>query len=84
MTPLDVAMRDWAGSNPTARRSVRAADEALLKFVADAFTELGHDRREARLRAIALMSVGVARLHSPWKVPKSQAERLLAMLVSLD
>ena len=63
---LDVAMRDWAGSNDLAASAVRGADEQLLRFVERAFRDLGHDRAAARVRAVISGSrAGPARAHSP-------------------
>lgn len=80
MRPLDAAMRDWAGSNDTAAEAVRAADAALLGFVETAFAELGHGEQDARLRALVLLSVGVAHVHSPWPAPPNAPDRLLDLL----
>lgn len=82
MRPLDVAMRDWSGSNEAAAAAVRAADAALLDFIATAFEELGHDRSDARLRAMTLLSVGVARIHTPWRTTAADAERIIELCCS--
>jgi AcrR family transcriptional regulator len=81
MGPLDTAMRDWAGTNPVAAESVRAADEALLRFIERAFRDLGHATAEARTRALLLFSTGVARVHPPWPVPGRILDRVLDVLV---
>jgi AcrR family transcriptional regulator len=80
MVPLDTAMRDWAGSNPIAAASVRAADEQLMRFIAKAFRDLGYARREAQVRAQLLLSVGVARVMPPWKTLASDANLVLRIL----
>ena len=77
---LDVAMRDWAGSNDLAASAVRGADEQLLRFVERAFRDLGHDRAAARVRALTLVSVGVARVIPPWRLPRTTAEQILEIL----
>ncbi len=66
MVPHDAAMRDWAGASPAAARAVRQADETLLRFVEQAFVDLGHDRRGAQVRAELLLAVAVARISPPW------------------
>jgi AcrR family transcriptional regulator len=80
MVPLDAAMRDWAGSNPTAAASVKAADEHLVRFIARAFEDLGYPRREAQVRAQLLQSVGVARVIPPWKTIADDTELVLEIL----
>jgi len=81
MRPLDAAMRDWAGTDPVAAEAVRAADAALLRFLERAFRDLGIDQVDARVRAVALLSVGVARVHAPWPVPATAADRIVDLLV---
>ncbi len=80
MVPLDAAMRDWAGSNPTAAVSVRAADEHLMRFIAQAFEDLGYPLREAQVRAQLLQSVGVARVIPPWRTLADDTELVLEIL----
>lgn len=82
MAPLDAAMRAWAGSDEVAAAAVRASDEVLLRFMERALRDLGHDRHEARLRAVVLLSTGAARVHAPWKLPRDFGDRVLR-LVSL-
>lgn len=80
MAPLDAAMRDWAGSNDLAAVAVRDTDEQLLRFVERAFVDLGHDTDAARIRALLLISVGVARVLPPWSLPEGTAEQILEIL----
>jgi AcrR family transcriptional regulator len=80
MLPLDAAMRDWAGSNPVAAQAVRDADEILLRFIEQAFLDLGHDRRGARTRATLLLSAGVARISPPWPLGTRRADAFDAVL----
>lgn len=83
MRPLDAAMRDWAGSNPAAAEAVRAADAALLDFMVAALVELGHAAREARIRAVVLLSVGTARVHAPWPVDAGDARWIVDFLATV-
>jgi AcrR family transcriptional regulator len=80
MAPLDAAMRDWAGSNDVAASAVRSSDDVLLRFMERALRDLGHDRADARLRAVVLLSTGVARVHAPWKLPAHAGERVLDLV----
>lgn len=80
MVMLDAAMRDWAGSDPLAADSVRAADEQLLRFLASAFEDLGYPGRDAELRAQLMLSIAVARVMPPWKSVTGELEPVLRIL----
>jgi AcrR family transcriptional regulator len=80
MGPLDAAMRDWAGSNPLAATAVREADKILLRYVEQAFRELGFQRRDAQLRATLLFAAGVARIHPPWRPAIRSIDDVLEVL----
>lgn len=81
MRPLDAAMREWAETNEAAAAAVEAADAALLAFAASALVDLGHSRAEARIRAVMLLSIGTARVRSPWKLQRSAARRMIDIVV---
>lgn len=80
MQPLHAAMRDWAAHDAGAADAVRAADEQLLRFVEQAFVDLGHDTDGARTRALLMFSVGVARVDPPWKVSGRILDDVLEVL----
>jgi AcrR family transcriptional regulator len=80
MRSLDAAMRDWAGSNPVAAEAIRAADEHLLLFMSRAFRDLGYSDSESQLRAQILLSFGVARVVTPWRVQADNDDRMLEIL----
>ena len=73
-------MRAWAAGNELAADAVHQADELLLRYVEQAFRDLGFDRREAQLRALLLFSVGVARVHPPWRPAVRSIDDILAVL----
>lgn len=81
---LDAAMRDWAGSNAVAAEAVRAADTVVLRFIERAFADLGYPAVEAQVRAQLLLSVGVARIRPPWRVPGDPFDTFLEVLAPLD
>lgn len=80
MGPLDAAMRDWAGSNELAADAVSQADQFLLRYVEQAFRDLGFSTRDAQLRALLLVSVGVTRIHPPWRPAMRSIDDILAVL----
>ena len=80
MGPLDTAMRDWAGSNELAAEAVGHADEILLRYLEQAFRDLGFSRRDAQLRALLLFSAGVARIRPPWRPAVRSIDDVLDVL----
>ncbi len=61
---LDHAMRVWATMDPRAEVTLRRAETKVLAFLTDAFSDLGFDADEARLRATVLLSANVSPLLS--------------------
>nr|WP_240959174.1 TetR/AcrR family transcriptional regulator [Rhodococcus sp. HNM0563] len=55
----EVAIRDWARTDPQVAESVRALDQRIMSVVENAFHELGFDDREARIRAGTLVYAGI-------------------------
>ena len=84
MGPLDAAMRDWAGANALAAEAVARADEILLRYLEQAFRDLGFDQRDAQLRALLLFSTGVARIHPPWRPAVRSIDDVLDVLAPAD
>jgi AcrR family transcriptional regulator len=80
MGPLDVAMRDWATSNPVAAAAVHDADTVLLRFIEGAFIDLGYPRRDAQVRAQLFFSVGIARVTPPWRIGAKPFDAVLDVL----
>jgi AcrR family transcriptional regulator len=80
MGPLDAAMRDWAGSNASARHAVEKSDRQLLVFIERAFRELGHVGRGAKTRAHLLLAMGVARITPPWPSSSGDFDDVLELL----
>ncbi|MEL6984088.1 MAG: TetR/AcrR family transcriptional regulator, partial [Actinomycetota bacterium] len=77
---LDMAMRDWAGSDRAAAAAVERVDESLLGFVAEAFGDLGFDTAESQVRAHAWIAFGVARIRPPWPVDGEVVDRFIDLL----
>ncbi|MCB1249573.1 MAG: TetR family transcriptional regulator [Acidimicrobiales bacterium] len=80
MATLYAAMRAWGASDPVAAEAVRAADAALLAFVAEAFRDLGYATADARVRAELLFAIGVARLDTPWPPAAGSLRAVLEVL----
>ncbi|MEO5902162.1 MAG: TetR/AcrR family transcriptional regulator [Ilumatobacteraceae bacterium] len=78
--PLDAAMRDWAGSNATARAAVEHADRQVLLFIERAFRDLGHPGRAAQIRAHLMFAMGVARIAPPWPSARTEFDEVLTLL----
>ena len=82
--PLDVAIRDWAGTNDAAADAVERFDATIFEFIEQAFAELGHDRSEARARAMLLFGIAVARMNPPWRGSGKSLDEALALLIERD
>jgi AcrR family transcriptional regulator len=57
---IELAIRDWARRNATARRAVDEVDERRIGYTAQCFSALGFDIAEARSRAFILYGYQVA------------------------
>jgi AcrR family transcriptional regulator len=79
--PLDQAMRDWAGSNRSAAAAVEEADAAALRFIEQAFLDMGTTRADARARALVLYSALTSRAKAPWSGPASTFDAALKLLI---
>jgi hypothetical protein len=79
--PLDVAMRDWAGTNASAAEAVERFDAAIFAFIEEALVELGHDQRAARARAMLLFGIAVARMTPPWRGTAKSIDDAIDLLV---
>lgn len=77
---LDAAMRDWAAGHAGAAEAVRTADAVLLRFVEQAFLDMGCDESGARVRAQLFASAGVARLTPPWPLEPDPFDAFLDAL----
>ena len=65
MSRLSIAMRAWAESDPRALTAVQRHDEQVLGFLADCMQAHGFDRHDAMVRAYALMTLGLSKVHAP-------------------
>ncbi len=83
MGPLHAAMREWATSNATAATALRAADHALLEFIAEVFADLGLGEHDARWRAEVVFAMGAARVDPPWPHAIKGVDDLLEVLTTV-
>lgn len=80
----EVAVREWARSDPQVAESVRALDQRIMSVVRNCFLELGFDDDEAELRAGTLVYAGIGFLYGRDSLPSptvEQIQKLLAILV---
>lgn len=59
LSRLGLAMRAWAESDPRARAAVQGQDAAVLAFLTENLRGLSFSEQDARIRAFALVSVGL-------------------------
>jgi AcrR family transcriptional regulator len=79
---IAVAMRAWAESDPRARLAVERHDELMLDFLARSLMATGFQREEAEVRAYALITLGLSKVHAPHLDMGSLFESLLEILVA--
>ncbi|MBS9373957.1 TetR/AcrR family transcriptional regulator [Rhodococcus sp. B50] len=80
----EVAVREWARSDPQVAESVRALDQRIMAVVRNCFLELGFDEDEAELRAGTLVYAGIGFLYGRDSLPSptaTQIQELLKILV---
>lgn len=64
LSELSLAMRAWAESDSRARQSVAHHDAAVLAFLTSNLRAMGFDDTQARLRAYALVAVGLGNIYA--------------------
>ena len=74
---LERAMREWARSEDTVARAVRASDQRVVAAVSQAFLDAGFDPDDAEMRAGATFAAGIGFLHlsGPRPSPRAAARR---------
>ena len=82
LSRLSIAMRAWADSDPRAARAVERHDAVMLGWLTDCVEANGVARSEAAVRAYALMTLGLAKVHAPHLSPPILMEELIALLCS--
>jgi AcrR family transcriptional regulator len=53
---IEMAIRDWARRDPVARKRVKEVDAERLKLVTGLFSQLGYEKNDASIRALAYYS----------------------------
>ncbi|MEU5840941.1 TetR/AcrR family transcriptional regulator [Rhodococcus sp. NPDC047139] len=76
----EVAVREWARSDPQVAESVRALDRRIMSVVENCFLELGFDRSESELRAGTLVYAGIGFLYGRDSLPSPTAEQIQELL----
>ena len=82
LSRLSIAMRAWADSDPRAAQAVERHDAVMLGFLTDCVEANGVARADAAVRAYALMTLGLAKVHAPHLAPASLMEELIALLAT--
>lgn len=80
----EVAVREWARTDPQVAESVRALDQRIMTVVENAFLELGFDEASARVRAGTLVYAGIGYVYGRDSLPSptvEQIQELLSILV---
>lgn len=80
LSRLSVAMRAWAESDPRAQCAVERHDDIVLGFLTDCVEANGFDRHDAGVRAYALMTLGLGKVHAPHLHMPALMEELIGIL----
>lgn len=80
LSRLSIAMRAWADSDPRAAAAVERHDALMLGWLTDCVEANGVAREQAGVRAYALMTLGLAKVHAPHLSPPLLMEELIQLL----
>ena len=80
MSRLSIAMRAWAESDPRARHAVERHDEQVLGFLVACLQANRLGRHDAMVRAYALMTLGLSKVHAPELDRNTLMEEMIALL----
>ena len=80
LSRLSIAMRAWAESDARAQRAVERHDDIMLGFLTDCVEANGFNREDAAVRAYALMTLGVGKVHAPHLSMPALMEALIDIL----
>ena len=80
LSRLSIAMRAWADSDPRAAQAVERHDALMLGWLTDCVEANGVAHDQAAVRAYALMSLGLAKVHAPHLAPAALMETLIDLL----
>lgn len=80
LSRLSIAMRAWADSDPRAQAAVERNDAQVLDFLSDCLRANGLSAYAARVRAYALMTLGLSKVHAPDLDRPALMEEMIALL----
>ncbi|MCC3331064.1 TetR/AcrR family transcriptional regulator [Nocardia abscessus] len=76
----EATVREWARSDEKVAATVRALDRQIFETVQKAMLELGFAPEDARLRAGAMVYLGIGFIHGRGSLPTPTAEEARALL----
>ncbi|WP_280251752.1 TetR/AcrR family transcriptional regulator [Nocardia abscessus] len=76
----EATVREWARSDEKVAATVRALDRQIFETVRKALLELGFAPEDARLRAGAMVYLGIGFIHGRGSLPTPTAEEARALL----
>ncbi|MGK8488328.1 TetR/AcrR family transcriptional regulator [Nocardia asiatica] len=77
---IEATVREWARSDEKVAATVRALDRQIFETVQKALLELGFAAEDARLRAGAMVYLGIGFIHGRGSLPAPTAEDARALL----
>ncbi|MET8650499.1 TetR/AcrR family transcriptional regulator [Nocardia aurea] len=76
----EATVREWARTDETVAETVRAMDRQIFDTVRQAMLDLGFDPEQARLRAGAMVYLGIGFIHGRGSLPTPTPEETRAIL----
>ena len=80
LSRLSIAMRAWAESDARAKAAVERHDDIVLGFLTDCVEANGFTQHDAAVRAYALMTLGLGKVHAPHLQMPALMEDLIGIL----
>ncbi len=77
---IEATVREWARSDEKVAATVRALDRQIFETVQKALLELGFAAEDARLRAGAMVYLGIGFIHGRGSLPAPTADDARALL----
>ncbi|MTE17349.1 TetR/AcrR family transcriptional regulator [Nocardia aurantiaca] len=77
---VEAAVREWARNDPKVAGAVQALEQKIFDIVKQTMLELGFDDAQARLRAGAMVYLGIGLIHGRGSLPTPSAEEAHAVI----
>jgi hypothetical protein len=77
---IEATVREWARNDPKVAGAVQALERKIFDIVKQTMLDLGFDDTQARLRAGAMVYLGIGLIHGRGSLPTPTAEEAQAVI----